>query len=84
MNIVLNDSRKPWQNGTNESFNGTLRDECLSIEWFRFRAEAEVVMETWQQHYNDVRPHSSLGYLTPTALHQQYLNPSTPGAIPNL
>jgi putative transposase len=34
MNIVLNDPGKPWQNGTNESFNGTLRDECLSIEWF--------------------------------------------------
>ncbi len=41
------------------------RDECLSLEWFRSRAEAKVIIETWRQHYNEVRPHSSLGYLTP-------------------
>jgi Integrase core domain len=48
-----------------ESFNGKFRDECLSLEWFRSRAEAKVVIETWRRHYNEVRPHSSLGYLTP-------------------
>jgi putative transposase len=57
---------KPWQNGVAESFNGKFRDECLSLEWFRSRAEAKVVIETWRRHYNEVRPHSSLGYLTPT------------------
>jgi len=36
------------------------------MEWFRNRAEAAVVIETWRQHYNDVRPHSSLGNLTPS------------------
>lgn len=56
---------KPWQNGTGESFNGRLRDECLDMEWFRSRAEAAVVIETWRKHFNEVRPHSSLGYLTP-------------------
>ena len=56
---------KPWQNGVTESFNGKFRDECLSLEWFRSRAEAKVVIETWRRHYNEVRPHSSLGYLTP-------------------
>jgi putative transposase len=56
---------KPWENGTDESFNGKFRDECLSLEWFRARAEATVLIETWRSHYNDVRPHSSLGYLTP-------------------
>ncbi len=71
MNIVLNDPGKPWRNGTNESFNGTLRDECVSIEWFRSRAEAKVVIETWRRHYNDVQPHLSRGYLTPTEFHQQ-------------
>jgi len=84
MNIVLNDPGKPWQNGTNESFNGTRRDECLSIEWFRSQAEAKVVIETWRQHYDDIRPHSSLGDLTPTEFHQQYRTPSTPGAIHQL
>ena len=48
-----------------ESFNGKFRDECLNLEWFRSRAEAKVIIETWRRHYNEVRPHSSLGYLTP-------------------
>ena len=62
---ALIDPGKPWQNGSTESFNGKFRDECLSLEWFRSRAEAKVVIEQWRHHYNDVRPHSSLGYLTP-------------------
>jgi len=56
---------KPWQNGVSESFNGKFRDECLSLEWFRSQAEAKVLIEQWRRHYNEVRPHSSLGYLTP-------------------
>ena len=55
---------KPWQNGTDESFNGRFRDECLNMEWFRTRQEAVPLIETWRKHYNAVRPHSSLGYLT--------------------
>jgi putative transposase len=35
------------------------------MEWFRTRREAAATIETWRQHYNAVRPHSSLGYLTP-------------------
>ena len=62
---ALIDPGKPWQNGVGESFNGKFRDECLSLEWFRSRAEAKVVIESWRRHYNEVRPHSSLGYLTP-------------------
>jgi len=62
---ALSDPGKPWQNGTDESFNGRFRDECLSLEWFRSRREARVVIETWRRHYNQVRPHSSLGYRTP-------------------
>jgi putative transposase len=67
---ALIDPGKPWQNGATESFNGKfrdVRDECLSLEWFRSRAEAKVVIETWRKHFNEVRPHSSLGYLTPAA-----------------
>ena len=56
---------KPWQNGTNESFNGKFRDECLSVEWFRSRKEALAIIEDWRHHYNEVRPRSSLNYLTP-------------------
>lgn len=56
---------KPWENGTDESFNGRFRDECLNQEWFRNRREARTVIEDWRHHYNHVRPHSSLGYMTP-------------------
>jgi putative transposase len=62
---ALIDPGKPWQNGATESLIGKFRDECLSLEWFRSRAEAKVVIEGWRRHYNEVRPHSSLGYLTP-------------------
>ncbi len=64
---ALIDPGMPWQNGATESFNGKFRDECLSLEWFRSRAEAKAVIETWRGHFNEVRPHSSLGYLTPAA-----------------
>ena len=67
------DPGKPWQNGTNESFNDKFRDECLSLEWFRSRAEAKVIIEAWRRHYNDVRPHSSLGNLTL----REFINQST-------
>jgi len=56
---------KPWQNGKCESFNGKLRDELLSREWFSSVKEAQVVIEGWRRFYNSERPHSSLGYLTP-------------------
>ena len=59
------DPGKPWQNGTDESFNGKFRDQYLSLNWFRNRVEAKVGIEQWRRHYNEVRPHSSLGYLTP-------------------
>jgi putative transposase len=62
---ALIDPGKPWQNGVGESFNGKFRDECLSMEWFLSRAEAKVIIEAWRRHYNEVRPHSSIGYLTP-------------------
>jgi len=55
---------KPWQNGKGESFNGKLRDECLSREWFSSVREAQVIIESWRKFYNTERPHSSLGYLT--------------------
>ena len=59
IDTALIDPGKPWQNGADESFNGKFRDECLSMEWFRSRAEAKVVIEQWRQHYNLDRPHSS-------------------------
>ncbi|MEO1476561.1 MAG: IS3 family transposase [Pseudomonadota bacterium] len=55
----------PWENGYNESFNGKLRDEFLNGEVFYSLREAQILIETWRQQYNTVRPHSSLGYRPP-------------------
>ena len=55
----------PWENGYVESFNGKLRDELLNAELFNTLAEAKVLIEQWRQHYNTVRPHSSLRYRPP-------------------
>jgi putative transposase len=71
IDTALIDPGKPWQNGVDESFNGRFRDECLAMEYFRNRAEATAVIETWRRHYNNVRPHSSLGYLTPSEFVQK-------------
>jgi putative transposase len=56
---------KPVQNAFIESFNGTLRFECLDAYWFRDLADARSIVESWRRDYNDVRPHSSLGALAP-------------------
>ena len=65
---------KPWQNGKGESFNGKLRDECLNREWFSSVKEAQVVIENWRKFYNEQRPHSSLGYLTPSEFKSKMAN----------
>ncbi len=59
---------------TIESFNGKLRDECLTLEWFRNRIEARIVIEDWRKYYNEVGPHSTLDYKTPTEWVQQLKN----------
>jgi len=55
----------PWENGYIESFNGKLRDELLNREIFTNLTEAKILIEQWKREYNQVRPHSSLGYRPP-------------------
>ena len=55
----------PWENGYIESFNGKLRDELLNREVFSTLTEAQVLIEWWRKEYNQVRPHSALGYRPP-------------------
>ena len=55
----------PWENGYVESFNGKLRDEHLNVELFDTLLEAQVLTERWRCKYNQLRPHSSLGYRLP-------------------
>jgi transposase InsO family protein len=59
------DPGSPWENGYIESFNGKLRDELLDREIFTTLYEAQVLIEQWRREYNQVRPHSSLGYRPP-------------------
>lgn len=58
---------KPTQNAFIESLNGKFRNECLNQHWFRTLDEARSEIDKWRQHYNHVRPHSSLDYMTPVA-----------------
>lgn len=65
---------KPTQNAYIESFNGGLRDECLNSHWFGSIREARVLIETWQEDYNEARPHSALGYLAPAEYRRSFEN----------
>ena len=82
INTALIDPGKPWQNGTNESFNGKFRDECLSMQWFKNRIDAKILIEQFRREYNEGRPHSSLGQLTPVEFKRQLTTTAIPeGAI---
>ena len=69
----------PWENGYCESFNSKLRDELLNGEIFYSLNEARIVIENWRRHYNEVRPHSSLGYRPPAP---SVLLAERPAALP--
>jgi transposase InsO family protein len=58
----------PWEDGYCESFNEKLRDEYLKQEIFYSPKEAQAVIGLWQNTYNRVRPHSSLGYRPPAPI----------------
>ncbi len=58
---------KPTQNAFVESLNGKFRNECLNQHWFRSIDDARHEIDQWREHYNHVRPHSALNYLSPVA-----------------
>ena len=62
-----------WQNGFGESFNGSLRDECLNMWAFASVPEARIQLERFRRQYNDERPHSRLGYRTPAECKADWL-----------
>src|SRR5215203_4324434 len=84
------DPGSPWQNAWIESFNGRLRDEFLNGWQFDNLLEAQVLIEDWRIDYNEHRPHSAHGDLTPTEFatawttrHQQHSHsPWTTYAVP--
>jgi putative transposase len=57
---------KPTQNAHVESFHGRLREECLAVSWFQNLFDARRKIAAWRKEYNEERPHSSLGYKTPS------------------
>lgn len=63
---------KPVENAFVESFNGRLRDECLNEHWFLSLADARQLVEAWRLDYNRARPHSALGYRTPTEIYGKH------------
>jgi putative transposase len=77
------DPGKPQQNAYIESFNGSLRDECLNEEIFDSLADARRKLALWRYDYNNVRPHSSLGNQTPAEARRalELLDGSAPGAL---
>jgi hypothetical protein len=77
------DPGKPQQNGYIESFNGSLRGECLNEEIFDSLADARRKLALWRYDYNNVRPHSSLGNQTPAEARRalELLDGSAPGAL---
>ncbi len=72
----------PWENGYNESFNGTLRYELLDVELFDTLLEAKVLIERWRIEYNTIRPHSSLRYRPPAPEAIQSLSESARRSLP--
>ena len=57
---------RPLENGYIEFFNGKMGDELLAGEIFYSIKKAQIIIEQWRKHYNQIRPHSSLGYKLPT------------------
>jgi putative transposase len=72
----------PWENGYVESFNGKFRDEVLNREVFYSVKEAKVIVENWRLEYNNHRPHSSLGYMSPAAFAASCIPSASPTAQP--
>jgi len=63
---------KPTDNAYIESFNSSLRDECLNVHWFSTLDDAQAKLEAWRQEYNESRPHKVLNNQTPTEYAAQW------------
>jgi putative transposase len=72
--VTLDFSRpgKPTDNPFVESFNGSLRDECVNTNWFMSLEDAQAKIETWRQDYNHFRPHLSLDDIPPVLFAKQF------------
>lgn len=83
VNTLYIEPGSPWENGYMESFNGTFRDNVLDRELFYSVKEAKIIAEEFRLEYNDHRPHSSLGYMTPAAFAASCISSASPTAQPH-
>lgn len=74
----------PWENGFAESFFSRLRDELLNVEEFINLGEARWFAQRRQHEHNEERPHSSLGYATPSQFALQCAASASVAALPSL
>jgi len=74
----------PWQNGKEERFNGTVRDECLNMHVFTSAIEASVRLSRFRHQYNEERPHSALGYQTPMEFKRAWVAAQQKSDDPNI
>ena len=74
---------RPMENGYIESFHGRFREECLNEHWFLTLDDARETIESWRIDYNQVRPHSALGYRTPEEFATGYANVESPRRFPH-
>ena len=76
VNLQFSRPGKPVDNAFVEAFNGRLRDECLNASWFTTLDDARKLIERWTVDYNEERPHSALGGLTPIEYERSQLRTS--------
>ena len=74
---------RPMENGYIESFHGRFREECLNEHWFLTLDDARETIENWRLDYNRLRPHSSIGYLTPEEFRMGYANVESKTRFPH-
>ena len=74
---------RPMENGYIESFHGKFREECLNEHWFLTLDDARETIESWRIDYNQVRPHSALGYLTPEDFAKGHANVESQKRFPH-
>jgi putative transposase len=85
--IIYIEPGSPWQNPFVESFHSRFRNDCLNRELFLNLLDAKVAIADWRDKYNQRRPHSGIGYLSPVEVFcpaHQSVSPTPNGCIPSM
>jgi putative transposase len=74
---------KPTDNCYVETFNGSLRDECLNVHWFETLDQAREIIEAWRRDYNESRPHMALAEVAPSDFSRRIGTLTDPPSVKN-